>query len=127
MYTQCPECATVYSADAATIARGHGMVRCSHCDALFDALREATGDGVGITREAYGERESLALDIVEAKARELGLETERDAGANLVVTLPGSEPELPFLACGSHLDSVPQGGNFDGAAGVTQEACEVLQ
>ncbi|MCQ4164232.1 DUF3426 domain-containing protein [Tahibacter harae] len=38
MYTQCPECATVYNADAATIARGHGMVRCSHCDALFDAL-----------------------------------------------------------------------------------------
>lgn len=39
MYTQCPECATVYSADAATIARGHGMVACSHCNALFDALR----------------------------------------------------------------------------------------
>src|SRR6478752_6020127 len=38
MYTQCPECATVYNADAATVARGHGMVRCSHCDALFDAL-----------------------------------------------------------------------------------------
>src|SRR3546814_6127995 len=39
-------------------------------------------------------------------------------GANLVVTLAGSEPDLPLLACGSHLDSVPQGGNFDGAAGV---------
>ncbi|AZO81745.1 Zn-dependent hydrolase [Bosea sp. Tri-39] len=87
-------------------------------EALFDALREATSDGVGISREAYSERESLALDLVEAKARELGLATERDAGANLVVTLAGSEPELPFLACGSHLDSVPQGGNFDGAAGV---------
>ncbi len=87
-------------------------------ETVFDALREATGDGVGITREAYSDRESLALDIVEAKARELGFATERDAGANLVVTLAGREPELPFLACGSHLDSVPQGGNFDGAAGV---------
>lgn len=85
---------------------------------LFDALRQASFDGVGITRESYSGRESAALDIVEAKARELGLETARDAGANLVVTLPGSEPDLPFLACGSHLDSVPQGGNFDGAAGV---------
>src|SRR3984957_21157591 len=84
---------------------------------LFDALRAASFDGVGITRESYSERESAALDIVEAKAREFGLETVRDAGANLVVTLPGSEPDLPFLACGSHLDSVPQGGNFDGAAG----------
>src|ERR1700722_19765125 len=85
--------------------------------ALFDALREASFDGVGITRESYSGRESKALDIVEAKAREFGLETARDAGANLVVTLAGSEPDLPFLACGSHLDSVPQGGNFDGAAG----------
>jgi N-carbamoyl-L-amino-acid hydrolase len=85
---------------------------------LFDALRESSFDGVGITRESYSERESAALDIVEAKARALGLETERDAGANLVVTLQGREADLPFLACGSHLDSVPQGGNFDGAAGV---------
>jgi N-carbamoyl-L-amino-acid hydrolase len=85
---------------------------------LLDALRSATGDGIGITRESYGKGESAALDIVEAKARVLGLQIERDAGANLVVTLAGGEPQLPFLACGSHLDSVPQGGNFDGAAGV---------
>ena len=85
---------------------------------LFDALRSATGDGVGITRASYGKGESAALDIIDAKAQALGLRTERDAGANLVVTLEGSEPELPFLACGSHLNSVPQGGNFDGAAGV---------
>jgi N-carbamoyl-L-amino-acid hydrolase len=90
---------------------------------LFDALRAATGDGVGITRASYGAGESKALDIVEEKARALGLRTERDAGANLVVTLEGSEPELPFLACGSHLDSVPQGGNFDGAAGVVAGLC----
>lgn len=85
---------------------------------LFERLAELTGDGVGITRASYGNGESLALDAVETVARELGLATDRDHGANLVVTLPGSEPELPYIACGSHLDSVPQGGNFDGAAGV---------
>jgi N-carbamoyl-L-amino-acid hydrolase len=85
---------------------------------LFDALRGATGDGVGITRPAYSELESTALDIIDAKARAVGLRTERDAAANLVVTLDGSEPDLPYLACGSHLDSVPQGGNYDGGAGV---------
>src|SRR5258707_11214471 len=90
---------------------------------LFDALRAASFDGVGVTRESYSGRESSALDLVEAKARELGLETARDAGANLVVTLAGSEPDLPFLACGSHLDSVPQGGNFDGAAGGVGGLC----
>ncbi len=86
--------------------------------ALFDRLAAATGDGVGITRESYGAGESLALDIIEAEARAGGLACERDAGANLVVTLPGRDPDLPFIACGSHLDSVPQGGNYDGAAGV---------
>src|SRR5271166_2180855 len=85
---------------------------------LFDSLRARTGDGLGITRASYGEGESAALDIVEAKACQLGLHTERDAGANLVVTLEGSDSGLPFFACGSHLDSVPQGGNFDGGAGV---------
>ncbi len=88
------------------------------CERLFAVLRHATGDGVGITRESFGTGETRALAVVERAARDAGLLTERDAGANLVVTLPGSEPDLPFLACGSHLDSVPQGGNFDGAAGV---------
>lgn len=85
---------------------------------LFDALRAQTSDGIGISRDSYGPRETIGLDIIDSKARQLGLQTERDAGANLVVTLPGREPDLPFIACGSHLDSVPQGGNFDGAAGV---------
>jgi N-carbamoyl-L-amino-acid hydrolase len=88
------------------------------CESLFAALRDATSDGIGITRESFGAGESLALDIVERAAREVGLETERDAGANLVVTLRGTDSDLPYVACGSHLDSVPQGGNFDGGAGV---------
>jgi len=88
------------------------------CERLFTRLREATYDGVGITRESFGAGESQALDIVEQAARSAGLVTERDAGANLVVTLEGREDSLPHIACGSHLDSVPQGGNFDGAAGV---------
>jgi N-carbamoyl-L-amino-acid hydrolase len=85
---------------------------------LFDLLARKTGDGVGITRASYGAGESLALDLVEVEARACGLKTQRDEGANLVVTLEGTEPDLPCIACGSHLDSVPQGGNFDGAAGV---------
>lgn len=85
---------------------------------LFDMLRRAAFDGVGISRLAYTEKESQALDMIEAEARRIGLVTERDAAANLVATLPGLDNGLPFIACGSHIDSVPQGGNFDGAAGV---------
>lgn len=87
---------------------------------LFEDLRRATGDGDGdgISRVAYSERETAALDVVAARARELGLPVEWDAGRNLLITLAGSQPGLPFIACGSHMDSVPHGGNFDGAAGV---------
>jgi N-carbamoyl-L-amino-acid hydrolase len=85
---------------------------------LFAGLREASFDGVGITRESYGPGEDRALDLIERTARDAGLAVARDAAANLVVTLAGTDRSLPAIACGSHLDSVPQGGNFDGAAGV---------
>jgi len=94
---------------------------------LFDRLRAEGFDGVGITRECYSASETRALEIVESEARRLGLHTERDAGANVWATLPGTEPSLPVIACGSHLDSVPQGGNFDGAAGVVAGLAAVAQ
>jgi N-carbamoyl-L-amino-acid hydrolase len=51
-------------------------------------------------------------------AEEAELSCAWDRAGNLRVSLPGTDPSLPAAACGSHLDSVPQGGNFDGAAGV---------
>lgn len=38
MYAQCPECLTVYTLDTASLAQGHGSVRCGHCLMVFDAL-----------------------------------------------------------------------------------------
>jgi beta-ureidopropionase / N-carbamoyl-L-amino-acid hydrolase len=85
---------------------------------LFDRLHALGFDGTGITRPSFSPGESAALDLIAAAAVAEGFATARDAAANLIVTLPGSDPSLPVVACGSHLDSVPQGGNFDGAAGV---------
>jgi N-carbamoyl-L-amino-acid hydrolase len=85
---------------------------------LFDELARATGDGVGITRECYAEGENRAIDIYRTCAEAFGLRTSVDAGANLLVTLPGDDGAAPGIIVGSHADSVPQGGNYDGAAGV---------
>ena len=85
---------------------------------LFDELARATGDGVGITRECYAEGENRALEIYRACAESFGLRTSIDAGANLLVALPGDDGKAPGIVIGSHADSVPQGGNFDGSAGV---------
>jgi predicted Zn finger-like uncharacterized protein len=39
MYTQCPECLTIFKLAGAELAAAHGSVRCGHCAAVFDALR----------------------------------------------------------------------------------------
>jgi beta-ureidopropionase / N-carbamoyl-L-amino-acid hydrolase len=85
---------------------------------LFAEIRRRTFDGVGVTRPAYGDGEQLAHDLVARAAHELGLLVRADAALNLSMTLPGSDPAAPALIVGSHLDSVPQGGNYDGLAGV---------
>ncbi|KRA40237.1 hydantoinase/carbamoylase family amidase [Devosia sp. Root635] len=85
---------------------------------LFDRLAAVTGDGVGITRECYGEGEDAALAIFREAAEDLGLVVEADSVANLIVRLPEDDGTVPAHYIGSHADSVPQGGNFDGAAGI---------
>jgi beta-ureidopropionase / N-carbamoyl-L-amino-acid hydrolase len=85
---------------------------------LFTALREKTFDGVGVTRESYGPGEQTAHALVRAAAETLGLEIANDPAGNLLMTLPGADRAAKRIVLGSHLDSVAQGGNFDGAAGV---------
>jgi beta-ureidopropionase / N-carbamoyl-L-amino-acid hydrolase len=85
---------------------------------LFDTLRARTRDGEGVTRAAYGPGERIAHEIVRAEAERMGLEMLTDSAGNLLMTLPGLDRALPRVVLGSHLDSVAQGGNFDGAAGV---------
>ena len=86
--------------------------------ALFDALRQDGLDEPGVTRDPYGAGEQRAHATITAAAQRLGLRIEHDAAANLYMTLPGRDPAAKRVVVGSHLDSVPHGGNFDGAAGV---------
>src|SRR6516162_8742830 len=90
---------------------------------LFDALSHATRRGRGIVRDSYGEGEQAAHDILRSAAATIGLQISVDAIGNLFMTLPGRDRSAPRIIIGSHLDSVPQGGNFDGAAGVVAGVC----
>ena len=85
---------------------------------LFDELAVKTRRGRGIERETYGPGEQAAHVVLAGAARALELEIRVDAIGNLFATRPGRDRRLPAVMLGSHLDSVPQGGNFDGAAGV---------
>ncbi len=87
-------------------------------EALFAQLRQDGLDEPGVSRDPYGAGEQRAHATVTRHAETLGLDISHDAAANLYMTLPGRERDAPVLVIGSHLDSVPHGGNFDGAAGV---------
>ena len=86
--------------------------------ATFDELARGSHDGIGITRASYGEGEQFAHTLMARTADGLGLEVERDPAGNTYMTLPGADRQAPPVIVGSHLDSVAQGGNYDGAAGV---------
>ncbi|HME38183.1 MAG TPA: hydantoinase/carbamoylase family amidase [Steroidobacteraceae bacterium] len=90
---------------------------------LFDSLSRTTRIGRGIVRDSYGAGEQAAHDLMRGAAGELGLEISVDAIGNLMMTLPGRDRSAPRIIIGSHLDSVPQGGNYDGAAGVVAGLC----
>ena len=85
---------------------------------FFDELRQRTTDGPGVTRDSYGPGEQAAHDLFAETGAALGLEVETDFIGNTYATLPGRHRSAPKILIGSHLDSVRQGGNFDGAAGV---------
>jgi N-carbamoyl-L-amino-acid hydrolase len=85
---------------------------------LLDELGAMTRSGKGIVRESYGKGEEIAHALFHDAARALDLEVRVDAAKNSYATLPGRDRTAAALIIGSHLDSVPQGGNYDGAAGV---------
>jgi beta-ureidopropionase / N-carbamoyl-L-amino-acid hydrolase len=86
--------------------------------ALLAEVADATRDGPGITRESYGAGEDAALRLLEQRAAAMGLACEYDRACNLWMRLPEDARDEPVVVIGSHVDSVPQGGNYDGLAGV---------
>ena len=85
---------------------------------LFHTLHDDSRDGAGVTRDAYGPGEQRAHDRIAAEGQRLGLERHVDYAGNLALTLPGRDRDCRKLVLGSHLDSVRQGGDYDGTAGV---------
>src|SRR4026207_1704552 len=86
--------------------------------ALLERIGQETTDSPGITRAAWSRNDETPADGVRAFARRHGLQVLNDAFGNIQVLLPGVDPATPCVTTGSHLDSVPHGGNYDGLAGI---------
>jgi allantoate deiminase len=78
----------------------------------------AIGGGEGANRPGISDAEEEAHRLVAEWMRAAGLDVDRDAAGNTFGRLPGAEPAREEVWVGSHLDSVPSGGRFDGALGV---------
>ena len=79
------------------------------------------------TRRLYSPEFFQAVDASEKLMHQAGLTTSRDAAGNLHGVLPGTEPGLKHILLGSHLDTVPSGGLYDGAYGVAAALGAVLR
>lgn len=82
--------------------------------------------GGGVHRLALSDEDRQARNLFITWLRDLGLETSIDEMGNIFGRVPGKNNDLPPVLTGSHLDSQPHGGRFDGALGVLG-ALEVMR
>jgi allantoate deiminase len=80
----------------------------------------------GVSRMALTKEDEHAQQLVSQWMREAGLQVRLDHFGNLIGRKEGENPQAPVVMVGSHIDSVPNGGNFDGTIGVIG-AIEVAQ
>lgn len=81
----------------------------------------------GVTRLAFGEADETAHRFLAEKIASLGLNVSRDAVGNIFARLPGWDRSLPAVGTGSHIDTVPSGGLYDGTLGVIGGLYSLLQ
>ena len=74
--------------------------------------------GRGCNRFSYTPAFRQAADYIAEEMKKAGLTVRENAVGAILGTLQGEQPELAPVVSGSHLDSVPEGGNFDGIAGI---------
>jgi N-carbamoyl-L-amino-acid hydrolase len=80
----------------------------------------------GVSRVAFSEADIAGRDYVKKLMQEAGLTVRVDTAGNILGRRDGSNAKLPPILIGSHIDSVPGGGNYDGDVGVLG-AIEVAQ
>jgi allantoate deiminase len=85
---------------------------------LFELGELGKQEGGGVTRISFTAEERAAKECVTSYMREAGLSVREDAVGNLFGRREGRNPEAPAILVGSHIDSVRNGGNFDGPLGV---------
>lgn len=94
-------------------------INSARLQSYFEAMSEIGKIGeTGTCRPAHTLLEKQGFEIASSWMKEAGMSTRVDNFGNLIGRMDGKNPDLPVLMMGSHLDSQPYGGRFDGVAGV---------
>ncbi|MFC4556852.1 Zn-dependent hydrolase [Virgibacillus kekensis] len=93
---------------------------------LDDLSKIGLTPGNGSNRPGFSKEEKHAKELVGGWMRNAGLNVREDGAGNIIGRLEGKNNQLPAIMCGSHVDSVPNGGHFDGPVGVLS-ALEVVE
>lgn len=89
----------------------------------LEGLKQFTATpGEGCTRLPFTKEARDAVEYLKKAMAEAGLDVSEDAAGNVIGMIPGEDLDAPCIMMGSHYDSVTNGGNFDGIAGV---ACAI--
>src|SRR5436309_13610069 len=89
----------------------------------FGANREG-----GVSRVAFSDADVEGRKYIRSLMEKAGLKVRVDAAGNIIGHREGRNPNFPVILFGSHIDSVPRGGNYDGDVGVlgALECIEIL-
>ena len=83
-------------------------------------------EGGGNCRLAMTAEDGAARDLFRSWCENAGLTIKVDLAGNMFAIRPGTDPDAPMVVAGSHLDTQPHGGRFDGISGVLT-ALEVVE
>lgn len=94
------------------------MINSERLNQQFNALKNITAAGKGINRLAFSDADWQGREYLMQLMKDAGLTLRVDAFGNVIGHYAGKDESLPAVMCGSHGDSVPEGGNYDGIFGI---------
>jgi len=84
----------------------------------LNQLSQFSSAKVGVTRVLYSKEDMAARAFFKNLCREADLSVREDAIGNIFARWHGSDPDLPAIGAGSHIDAIPESGMYDGTIGV---------
>ena len=115
---------------ATTVHSAENQIILASIERMEQRIQTLSGFGAnpqgGVSRVAFSKADIEGREYIRELMEEAGLEVRLDTAGNIIGKREGSDPDLPVIMFGSHIDSVPGGGNYDGDVGVIA-AIEVAQ